>query len=103
MTEKEIRELSEKMAKRQRLKQKVYELYEECEEFDDGVRMYFDTVSDKMLGKKVKVLSQLIEGKSPDEIGKDYFDILEGFDKESIPEGAVADVGGWEYDAEKYR
>lgn len=95
-------DLKERLDYLDRLKGLVYELYEEVEEFDDAVSMYFDPESDKMLKKKVRVLKALKDGKGPEEIGKDYFDILEGFDQ-NIPNGTTVMVGDWEYDPEKYK
>jgi hypothetical protein len=85
------------MAKQARLWQKVAELYDEVAMFDDGVREYFDLESDEMLEKKFKVLNALSKGESPEDIGKDYFDILEGFDQGAVPEGQTVMVGDVEF------
>ena len=96
-------DLAEKYEKRWKMREKVEDLYSRAAEIDDGVREYFDLESDKMLGKKIKVLSALINGKGVDEIGKDYFDILEDFDQSTIEEGQIARVGDWEFDPLKYK
>lgn len=85
------------MAKQARLWQKVAELYDEVAMFDDGVREYFDLESDEMLEKKFKVLNALSKGEPPEDIGKDYFDILEGFDQGAVPEGQTVMVGDVEF------
>lgn len=85
------------MEKKSRLWDKVEELRSEVADFDDGVRGYFDITSDAMLDKKFKVLNALSKGKSPDEIGKDYFDILEYFDQDAVPEGMSVMVGDAEF------
>ena len=95
----ELKELE----KKDRLWDKVEELYSEVSEFDDGVKNYFDLESDENLEKKIKVLNALIKGKTPDKIGKDYFDILELFDQDDVRDGTVAMVGDWEFDPEKYK
>lgn len=97
------KQLAARMEQIDRMEKKVYELFAEVSEFDDGVANFFDLGSDKMLGLKIKVLSALKDGKSPEEIGKDYFDILEEFDQESVPDGEVTEVGGWEFDPSKYK
>lgn len=85
------------MEKQARLWQKVAELYDEVAMFDDGVREYFDLESDEMLEKKFKVLNALSKGESPEDIGADYFDILEGFDQGAVPEGQTVMVGDVEF------
>ena len=85
------------MERKSRLWDKVVELYDEVADFDDGVRKYFDIESDRMLEKKFKVLNALSEGKSAEELGKDYFDILEGFDQDDVPEGQSVMVGDVEF------
>lgn len=97
------REWVRKMGERQRLSRKVEDLWSEVSLFDDGVQKYFDLESDKMLKKKVRVLSGLLNGKSPEEFGKDYFDILEGFDQNSVPEGQIEMVGDVEFDPAKFK
>lgn len=82
------------MEKQYRLWRKVEELYEEVAMFDDGIRRYFDIGSDAMIEKKFKVLNALSNGKSPEEIGKDYIDILEGLD---IPKGKTVIIEGTEF------
>ena len=94
-------DLAEKLEKRWKMREKVEDLYSRAAEIDDGVREYFDLESDKMLGKKIKVLSALIDGKGADEIGKDYFDVLEGFDQSAVEDGQIARVGDWEFDPSK--
>ena len=42
---------------------------------------FFDFDSDKMLDKKIKVMKQIKDGVSPDDI-PDYFDILENYPKD---------------------
>ena len=86
-----------KMEERRRLSEKVESLWSEVSTFDDGVRLYFDPESDKMLKKKVRVLTDILGGKSPGEIGKDYFDILEGFDQSAVSDGQSVMVGDWEF------
>ena len=56
-----------------------------------------------MLSKKIRVLRELKDGKSVEEIGKDYFDILEKFDKGSVKDGEQVEVGDWIYDPKKYK
>lgn len=97
------KDMNRRMEQIDRMEKKVSELYNEVSEFDDGVAQYFDIGSDKMLGTKIRVLTELKEGKSPGEIGKSYFDILEGFDKDGVPDGGFTEVGGWEYNPEKYK
>ena len=103
MTEKEMREWAQKKEKEAKLWSLIDDLYAEVADFDDGVKQYFDLESMEMPEKKAKVLSALADGKSPEEIGKDYFDILEGFDQSAVPEGQIAMVGDWEFDPEKYK
>ena len=83
------REWIRKMGERQRLSRKVEDLWSEVSLFDDGV--------------KVRVLSGLLNGKSPEEFGKDYFDILEGFDQNSVPDGQIEMVGDVEFDPAKFK
>jgi len=97
------KELATRMEQLDRMRKKVTALWEKVSEFDDGVANFFDLESEEMLGKKIRVLQELIDGKSPDEIGKPYFDILEEFDQSGVRDGEVADVGGWEFDPEKYK
>lgn len=85
---------SKEMEKQRQLRRKVEELYEEVAETDDKVREYFDLESDAMMEKKFKVLNALSKGKSPEEIGDDYFDILEGLD---IPKGKTVIIEGAEF------
>ena len=86
-----------KMEEKRRLSEKVENLWSEVSTFDDGVRLYFDPESDKMLKKKVRVLTDIMNGESPEDIGKDYFDILEGFDQSAVPKGQSVMVGDWEF------
>ena len=88
---------------RNKISNEVNKLWMECETFDDGIRFCYDMNSDKMMFKKKKVLQALIDGKAPDEIGKDYWDILELFDKSEVEDGHTCIVGGWEYDPKKYK
>lgn len=81
----------------------VTRLAGECETFDDGIRGFFDYRSNKMRTKKKKVLQALIDGKAPDEIGNDYWDILELFDKTDLDENCTYIIGGWEFDPRKYK
>jgi len=55
-------------------------LYGECD--DEGVMRYFDADSEKNLRKKIEVLKKLNNGESPEDIGKDYYEILE-----KLPDG----------------
>lgn len=86
-----------------RMEDRVLDLFNEVSDFDDGVANFFDIESDKMLGKKIRVLQELRDGKSPEEIGKDYLDILEGLDKSEMSDGKIIEVGGWEFDPLKYK
>lgn len=97
------KELADRMEQLDALKEEVGKLYSECSDFDDGVSLYFDVSSDKMLEKKARVLKRLLKGDTPEEIGKDYFDILEGFDQSKVKEGTAVKVGDWEFDPEKYK
>lgn len=63
-----------------RLYMEVMRLYGECD--DEGVMRYFDADSEKNLRKKIKVLKKLNDGVSPEEIGADYYEILE-----NLPDG----------------
>lgn len=99
MTEAQKKKFLERKVQEQALRQKVMELYEECALFDDGVRTFFNIESNKMLGKKVKVLKLLKDGKDPDEIGKAYYDILEDLD---VPDGEAVEIRGQIYDPHKY-
>ena len=92
-----------RMEKQDTLWHEVMELYSKCELFDEAIRNFFNISSRKMLVKKKKVLQEVIDGKSPDEIGKDYWDILELFDKSEVEDGHTCIVGGWEYDPKKYK
>ena len=44
---------------------------------DQIIEKFFDLESTKNLKKKKRVMQQLVDGKAPTEIGKDYLDILE--------------------------
>ncbi len=44
---------------------------------DKIIGRFFDLDSKKNLKKKIRVMRELINGKAPTEIGKDYLDILE--------------------------
>ena len=92
-----------RMEKQDKLWHEVMELYSKCELFDEAIRNFFNISSRKMLVKKKKVLQEVIDGKSPYEIGKDYWDILELFDKSEVEDGHTCIVGGWEYDPKKYK
>lgn len=63
-----------------RLYMEAMRLYGECD--DEGVMRYFDADSEKNLRKKIKVLKKLNDGESPEEIGDDYYEILE-----KLPDG----------------
>ena len=91
------KEYAEKIERYEKLSREVEELWGECT--DRGVEAFFDLYSDKLLSKKVKVLKALNDGKSPDEIGKDYYDILEKLD---VPEGQIVMVGNQILDPHKY-
>lgn len=58
-----------------KLYMELMKLYGECD--DEGVMRYFDADSEKNMKKKITVLKRLNKGEDPDEIGQDYFDILE--------------------------
>lgn len=77
MSDDEFKAEKEKQAKIKKLWSEVLALYSECKVKDDAIKEYFDTDSVKMLETKKKVLQALIDGKQPDEIGRDYWDILE--------------------------
>lgn len=53
---------------------KVHELYEQIN--DPLFLQFFDVMSEENLDKKIEVLQQLVDGKTPDEI-KGYNDVLE--------------------------
>lgn len=100
LSQEEFAKLAEE---RDKMGSEVSDLWMECETFDDGIRDFYDLHSDKLMFKKKKVLQALIDGKAPDEIGKDYWDILELFDKSEVEDGHTCIVGGWEYDPKKYK
>lgn len=54
---------------------KVVELFEACT--DEEVLMWFDLDSEKMLNKKIRVLTAINEGRTAEEIGPEYDEILE--------------------------
>ena len=85
-----------------KLRKKVIELYDSVAMFDDVVAGLFDVDSDKMMEKKYRVLKALDEGKNPEEIGKDYLDILEKIDKDALKDGRTIMVEGVEIDPKKY-
>lgn len=62
-------------------KNKINELLRDC--VDIMIVQYFDIESDKMLDKKISVLERLRKGEQPDEIGDDYYAILELYDEEA--------------------
>jgi hypothetical protein len=103
MNNEEAMRYIDSVEKQYKLWQEVLDLWSECDLFDEAIRGYFDISSQKMLKKKKKVLEARKAGKSPDEIGKDYWDILELFDKSEVEDGHTCIVGGWEYDPRKYK
>lgn len=103
LNDKQKEKYFEMMKRRERLRSEMLELLPEVSDIDEGVAEYFDIESDKMLSKKIRVLRELKDGKSVEEIGKDYFDILEKFDKGSVKDGEQVEVGDWIYDPKKYK
>ena len=86
----------ERKIKNEKLRQEILNLLFSCD--DEGVEHYFDFESDKMLEKKVRVLKALNEGKDPEDIGKEYFEILENL---KVPEGQAIAISGHVYDPNK--
>lgn len=103
MSRKEFANLGEQLDAFSELGYEIGDLWYECVTFDDGIRGYFELSSNKMRTKKKKVLQALIDGKSPDEIGNDYWDVLELFDKSDLDYNCIYRVGGWEFDPKKYK
>ena len=75
----------------------MVELLADCD--DIGVQEFFNFESDRLLAKKVRVLKDLNDGKDPEEIGKDYYDILENL---KVPDGQMIEIQGQIFDPHKY-
>lgn len=103
MSQREYANLGEQLEEFSKLGWEISDLWLECITFDDGIRNFYDSYSHKMRTKKKKVLQALIDGKAPDEIGNDYWDILELFDKTDLDENCTYIIGGWEFDPRKYK
>ena len=89
-----------KMMERQKLYREVVDLFEEVSTFDDIVGEYFDLDSERMLPKKKRVLQALVDGKTREEIGRDYLEVLENL---KIPDGSVVMLGGEEIDPRDFK
>lgn len=59
------------------MKEKLLRVHELYEQIGDTIFLqFFDTMSEENLDKKIEVLQQIIDGKTPDEIDG-YNDVLE--------------------------
>ena len=83
--------LNQRMSRLDRMRDAVIRYYSELNDLDMGVAEFFDVESDRMMDKKLRVLKALHDGKSPEEIGKDYLDILEKYD----PSQGPVKIEGW--------
>lgn len=77
ISDEEFKKEKEKQKKIRKFWNENVKLFRECREIDDNIKSYYDMESLTMLEKKRKVLQALIDGKKPNEIGQDYWDILE--------------------------
>lgn len=87
----------QRQIKIEQLRDELYGLLLDCT--DEGVEQYFNFESDRMLEKKIRVLKRLNNGEGPDDIGKEYFDILENL---KVPEGQTVIISGIVLDPHKY-
>ena len=85
------------LIQRDKLRDEMARLLFDCD--DIGVEEFFEFESDAMLEKKIKVLKALNEGKSPDEIGKEYYDILENL---HVPKGQIVEIQGQIFDPHQF-
>lgn len=87
----DLNEWARKLAERAKLYDAVLDQRAACT--DEGVYKFFDMDSEKMLRKKLRVLQALNDGKNKEEIGDDYFAILEKLPRDA--EGNISIVIDW--------
>ena len=87
----ELKAWAQKQAEHERLYDAVLDQRAACT--DEGVYKFFDMESEKMLRKKLRVLQALNDGKDKEEIGDDYFAILEKLPRDA--EGNISIVIDW--------
>ena len=56
---------------------------------DSVMRKFFDPDSDKMLDTKIDVLERLTKGESPEDIGENYYRVMENYPRDSVGERTV--------------
>ena len=87
----------EKWVKMHELHDEVLKLYYDVD--DEVVEEFFDVESMKNLKKKKRVLQMIKDGKGKEDIGKDYYDILE---KLEVPEGQYLLFSGEKLDPHEF-
>ena len=77
--------------------------YQVSDELNDGiVRIYFDIDSMRKLEKKKRVLQALLDGKSHEEIGWPFLEVLEKLPKKVLSGKVTVEVSGWPLNANDF-
>lgn len=61
----------------------IYKLWQDVSEENNLVKRFFDVYSDKMLDEKIKVLTELKNGKMPGEV-KGFYEVLEKYPQKGV-------------------
>ena len=96
MTKEEFKKKVKMKEEKMKLYDEVMELLDELDtQGDELVMRFFDVDSMRNLRKKKGVLQSILDGKTHEEIGKDFLDILEKIPEEFYKGEIELQVAGW--------